>query len=45
VWDPNSGVCLHTLRGHPGTWISHLAVLPNGQLVSGGLDHNLRFWL
>jgi WD40 repeat protein len=45
VWDPNSGACLHTLRGHPGTWISHLAVLPNGQLVSGGLDHNLRFWL
>lgn len=45
VWDPDSGVCLHVLRGHPGAGISNLAVLPNGQLVSGGLDHKLRFWV
>jgi WD40 repeat protein len=45
VWDLDSGECLHVLRGHPGTEISHLAVLPNGQLVSGGLDYNLRFWI
>jgi WD40 repeat protein len=45
VWDPDSGECLHVLRAHPGTGISHLAVLPNGQLVSGGLDCTMRFWI
>ena len=45
VWDPDSGECVHFLRGHSGHVISHLLVLPNGQLVSGGRDNTLGFWI
>ncbi len=43
VWDVSTGQCLKTLQGHTGH-INCIAVLPNGQVVSGSFDKTLRVW-
>jgi WD40 repeat protein len=44
LWNPQTGECLRTLRGHQG-WVWSIAFHPQGKyLVSGSYDHTLRLW-
>ena len=43
VWNIATGVCEQTLRGHT-QWITSVAALADGRIVSGSRDRTLRVW-
>ena len=43
MWSCHTGQCLRTLKGHTDT-VDALAVLNNGNVVSGSGDATLKVW-
>jgi WD40 repeat protein len=43
LWNPDSGTCEATLERH-AYWVSALAVLADGRLVSGSSDNSIGIW-
>ncbi|MBA3237178.1 MAG: NACHT domain-containing protein [Parachlamydiaceae bacterium] len=43
LWDPTTGACKQTLKGHTGT-VNTLVHLANGTLVSGSEDNSIKLW-
>ena len=43
VWNPDTGECLRTLKGHAES-VKCVAMLSNGRIVSGSDDKTLRIW-
>jgi WD40 repeat protein len=44
LWDPNSGLCLHTFRGHSG-WVERVTFSPDSRFCASASDDNTtRIW-
>jgi WD40 repeat protein len=43
IWDPITGACELTLKGHT-SYVLFLIILPDGRPISGSVDKTLRVW-
>jgi WD40 repeat protein len=43
VWDVSAGDCLASLEEH-SNYVNCVAVLPNGNIISGSFDNTLKIW-
>ena len=43
IWDRARQSCLHVLSGHKD-WVTCMALLPDGRIVSGAMDKSISVW-
>jgi len=43
IWDTNNSKCDLTISGHT-SWVRHMAMLPDGRIVSASDDKTLKIW-